>query len=653
MSVPIWSPSPERVARANVTAFIRFVARNWDERVVDYDTLHAFSVDQLAPFHDALWQFLGIVGDKGSDIVIDPHRLPGAKWFPQAGLNFAENHLRRRDAGAAIIARSEDGARRVLSWGELYDAVSRAAQALTECGLRPGDRVAACLPNTPEAIIAMLAAASLGAIWSCCSPDYSEALLIDRLGQIEPRILFTADGYRYGGKRFSMRAKNDALARSLPGLERVIVVPFAGLGDPLPQSVRAQSWETFLGPYAPRDIEFQRFAFDHPLYLLYSSGTTGKPKAIIHGAGGCLLQLLKSVVLHYDLGRDELAFFPTTTGWMIWNIMVSALAAQAPLLLYDGSQTFPRVEAMLDLISEEQACVARIVPPLIDTYAKAGLHPALSHDLSSLKCLISGSAPLLAHQYEYVYSRIKRDLHLISPAGGTDSISSLATGNPAGPVYPGEIQVASLGMKVEIFDGSGRSLIGQPGELVCTRAFASVPLGFWGERSSERVRQAYFSMFPGVWRHGDWAEITPRGGIVIHGRSDATLKANGVRIGTAEIYAGLEHVTEVKEAVAIAHRIAAADRIVLFVVLGGERALDEALAARIRDGIRTSASARHVPHTIVQVPDIPRSLNGKPSELAVRDAVQGRAILNALGLSNPASLDFFRNIPALHDSLRD
>ncbi len=645
-SGPLWTPSATRIARSNMTAFIGHVAASCDPDVVDYDTLHAFSVTRPAAFYDALWHFFSVIGEEGTDIVIDPERMPGASWFPKARLNYAENHLRRRDDGIAIIARTEDGSRRTLSWGELYDQVSSAAQELAGAGVASGDRVAACLPNVPEAIIAMLATASLGAIWSCCPTDSAEQLLIDRIGQITPKVFVVADGYRYEDKLIRSHEKTEGLIRAMPSIERVIVVPFAGLDDPLPRTGNAVRWNDFVAPYAPRTIAFSRLPFDHPLWILYSSGTTGKPKAIVHGAGASMLQGFKSIALHQDLQRDERVFYYTSTGWMVWNLMLGALGIGAQILLYEGSPVYPKPSALLDLVAEERVSVVRIVPSLIDAYIRADLFPAQTLDLAALKCVSAGGAPLLPHHCDFVYSRMKSDVHLMSPSGGTDILGEFVTGNPNGPVFPGEIQVPSLGMSVEIFDENGKPIAGCAGELVCTKAFPSMPLGFWGEPDNDRYMNSYFAMYPGVWRQGDWAQRTVHGGFTIFGRADATLNVNGVRIGTSEIYRGLESVREVKDAVAVAQRKGESERIVLFVLMTDGVWLDEALRQRIRMAVRDASTARHVPARIVQTPDLPRSLNGKSSEIAVRDIIHGRAVAPH-GLSNPDSLDFFRDIPEL------
>jgi len=643
MTTPIWTPSPERIRSANITAFIKGVAEHWDRNVIDYASAYEFSVTRIETFWSAVWDFVDIIGEKGGRIIDSPDAFPGAEWFPDAQLNFAENHLRRHDDNTAIIAYTEDRALRTLSWRELYDSVSSLMQAMTQDGVRPGDRVAACLPNVPEAVIAMLATTGLGAIWSACSVDGGAQSLLDRIGQIDPKVLFVAESYSYNGKHFDLRDKAKVLADSIPSLSRVVVVSSAE--DAAVDF--AVGWNVYLATHPARLIEFQKFPFNHAAFILYSSGTTGKPKAIIHSAGGVLLQTVKGIVLHYDLMPGERIFFPTATGWMVWNVMISALARNATVVLYDGSPIYPRLDAMFDIIAETGTHIARLVPPLIDTYIKAGLQPARSHDLTNLKCFASGSAPLLPHHYEYVYSKVKSNVHLMSPAGGTDTLGTLATGNPIDPVYPGEIQVRSLGMKIEIFNDEGRSVVGEPGELVCTRTFPSVPLGFYGDKGDERLIDAYFSKYPGVWRHGDWAEITPRGGVIIYGRADATLNVNGVRIGTAEIYRGLERVSGIRESVVISQRQGQSERIVLFVALDAGRNLDADMELEIKSEIHRNATLRHVPDKIIQVDDIPKSLNGKPSEIAVREVVHGRAIKNQLGLKNPEALELFRDLPEL------
>lgn len=645
MPTPIWSPSPERIANANITAFRRFAAERWQVPIEGYEALYDLSVTRIADFWDCVWDFLELVGEKGGPVLENPHSMLDARWFPHSRLNFAENHLQRRDGAPALIAYAEGHAARTVSWRALNESVFRLMGAMRAAGIGPGDRVAACLPNVPEAVIAMLATTALGAVWSACAVESGVRSLLDRIGQIEPTLLFVADGYRYGGKTFDLTAKSEELVAGMPSVRHLVVVPFLGDEPALPNVAAATAWSDFVAGAAPGPVAFERFPFDHPGFILYSSGTTGRPKAILHGAGGVLLQTVKSMALHYDLKRGERIFFPTTPGWMVWNVMAAGLACGATLVLYDGSPTFPRVDAMFDIIEESRAHVVRLVPPLIDRYMKAGLSPKTTHDLHALKCFASGSAPLLTPHYEYVYANVKADLHLMSPAGGTDVVGTLLTGNPAGPVHAGEIQVRALGMKIEVFDEAGRSIVGRPGELVCTAPFPSVPLKFHGDADRSRVEETYFSAYPGVWRHGDWAEITPRGGAVIYGRADATLKVNGIRIGTAEIYRCLEAFREIEESAAVSFRRGDNDEIVLFVVLGGGRALSPDLVARVQDAIRETATARHVPDLVVQVAALPKSLNGKVSEIAVRDAIHGRHIANRAGLQNPECIEALRAMP--------
>jgi acetoacetyl-CoA synthetase len=648
VKAPIWTPSPARIADANMSALIARAGRR-DPSVRDYASLYDWSVSDLPAFWSELWDFLGIVGDKGANIVNDQSSIQNAHWFGGAKLNFAENHLRRRDDAVAVIARSEGGGRREMSWRALYREVARLRTALAASGVRPGDRVAAVLPNAPEAVVAALAATSLGAIWSACSPDYGIPAVVDRFSQIAPKILFVADGYRYAGKTIRLDDKLAELARALPSVERMVMVPFLSVDAAPPDVPGATTWNEFLAADDGADIVFERFDFNHPAYILYSSGTTGKPKAIIHGAGGSLLQSAKEMVLHCDCRPDDPVFFQTTTGWVVWNIMLGSMVGGSPVVLYDGSPAFPDENALLDILAQERVGVARIVPPLIDSYIRAGLEPAKTHDLGALRCILSGSAPLLPHHYDYVYRKLKSDLHLMSPAGGTDIMASLVSGNPIGPVYPGEIQCRSLGMKVEIFDEHGASTVGKAGELVCTKPFPSVPLGFWGDTDNRRVTEAYFSTYPGIWRHGDWAELTPEGGVIIYGRADATLNVNGVRIGTAEIYRGLEKIGEISDAVAVTQRHKGGERIVLFVVLRAGQRLDDGMAGRIKQAIRDAATARHVPPKIVQVPDLLRSLNGKPSEIAVRNVINGQPLSSQLGLINPEAIAVFTDMPELRD----
>lgn len=642
MDRPIWEPSAARKAGANLTAFMAAIRRDWSVDLNDYAALYDFSVASPEKFWRSVWDFCGIIAThRGETVVQDVDRMPGARWFPEARLNFAENLLRRRDAAAALIHLREDGPPRRLSFARLHAEVSRLAQAMRDAGVGPGDRVAGYVPNLPETVIAMLAAASLGAIWCVCSPELGVEAAHDRLGQVSPKLLLVADGYSHGGRWFATLDKAAALAARIDSIERLVVV--ANRGRPvdagrLPAGI---GYDEFVGPFAAGAIDFAQLPFDHPLFILFSSGTTGAPKCILHGAGGSLLESVKGHVLQFDVRRDDRVFWWTTTGWVVWNMLVTALACEATLLLYDGSPFHPSPTLLWDVAAAERVTFLRLTPKYVETIAAAGIEPRLSHDLSALRCITVGGAPFGAAGYDYVYGKVKPDVHVASPAGGTDPMAALVTGNPIGPVFAGEIQARGLGIGIDVFDDFGRPLRGRPGELVCTRPFPSMPLGYWNDPGGERFRAAYFSRFPGIWAHGDWAEITPRGGVVIHGRSDTTLKVRGNRIGTAEIYRPLEAIAEILDCVAVASTAAGEEGIVLFVRLGDGRALDAALAARIRDRLRDSASPRHVPDRIVEVADVPRTATGKVSEAAVAAVVNGRPVANRDALLNPEALDGF------------
>jgi acetoacetyl-CoA synthetase len=648
MSAPLWEPSAARIARARVTAFARAVEAEHGLRLPDQSALHRWSVEEPERFWSAVFRHCGVVAETPGRVVLeDGARMPGARWFPEARLNFAENLLRRRDAAPALVFRSETGLRRTLGHGELRAAVSRLARALRQWGLRPGDRVAGYLPNLPEAVVAMLASASVGAVWSSCSPDFGVAGVLERFGQIEPRVLFCADGWSYGGKRFDSLERVAELRAALPSLERVVVVPYLRERATLAEVPGAVSFAEATAGHPPGEIAFERLPFDHPLAILYSSGTTGPPKCIVHGAGGTLLQHLKEHQLHVDLGPQDRLFYFTTLGWMMWNWLASGLASGAALVLYDGSPFHPDPAALFDLASQEGVTVFGVSAKFLDAAAKAGLEPARTHDLAPLRAILSTGSPLAAESFDWVYAHVKRDVHLASISGGTDIISCFVLGSPTLPVWRGEIQCPGLGMRVEVFDETGRAVRGEKGELVCTQPFPSMPLGFWNDAGGHRFRAAYFEKFPGVWAHGDFAEVTEHGGFVIHGRSDAVLNPGGVRIGTAEIYRPVERIPEVFESLAIGQEWEGDTRIVLFVRLREGAQLDGALADRIRERIRREASPRHVPARIVQVADVPRTRSGKIVELAVRDVVHGREVRNREALANPEALELFRDLPEL------
>jgi acetoacetyl-CoA synthetase len=662
---PLGTPAPERVARAKLTAFAESLRRTTGRDLPDYQSLHAWSVARPDEFWPAVWPFCGVVATErpgrepwgavgvGLERMAPPDPVTGPWWFPGARLSFAENLLRYRDDRRALVAWNETGRRGELSYAALARATARVAAALAAAGVGAGDRVAGFLPNIPEAVIAMLATTSLGAVWSSCSPDFGVAGVVDRFGQIAPRVLFAADGYRYGGKELDSLARVADVAARIPTIERVVVVSYLAGRVPIERVPRGVLWDAWVEAAAPGDpgLAFERFGFDHPLYILYSSGTTGLPKCMVHSAGGTLLQHLKEHVLHVDLQRDDRIAYFTSCGWMMWNWLVSALAVGATVVLYDGAPFAPTPDVLWRLAERERLSVFGTSAKYLALAEKQGLAPGRTRDLSALRSVLSTGSPLAGHSYDYVYGAIKRDLHLCNLSGGTEIISCFAIGTPTLPVWRGELQARGLGMAVEIYDPGGAPLEGGAGELVCTRPFPSMPVAFWGDPAGAKYRAAYFERFPGVWRHGDWAEGTGHGGLLIHGRSDATLNPGGVRIGTAEIYRQVEALPEVLESVAIGQRLGGGDeadeRIVLFVRLRPGLELDNALRERIRRHLRDTASPRHVPQRIVQVADIPRTINGKISELAVRAVVHGLPVDNRDALANPQALDLYRDLADL------
>ena len=641
MAEILWQPSPERAA---ATAISRFAAERGFTGPDAVEALRRWSVAEPAAFWRAVWDLGGVVGEGPLEPELEnPAAMPGARWFPNVRLNFAENLLRRDDAGPAIVFRGEDRSRRELSWAELGRRVAALAAAMRADGVGPGDRVAAYLPNLPETIVGMLATASLGAVWSSTSPDFGARGVLDRFGQIEPKVLLAVDGYRYGGKAVDIRPKVAEVAALLPSLRRTVLVPFLDPAATLEGTTRLDEYATDLD--AP--LSFARMPFAHPLYILYSSGTTGMPKAIVHGAGGTLLQHIKEHRLHSDVGPGTRLFYFTTCGWMMWNWLASGLSSEAVLVLFDGSPFHPDGNILWDIAAEEGVEVFGTSAKYIDALKKGGLAPGRTHDLSRLKALLSTGSPLLPESFDYVYSDIKADLQLASISGGTDIVSCFVLGNPAGAVRRGEIQMRGLGLAVEVWDEEGRPVVGEKGELVCTGPFPCMPVSFWNDPDGARYHNSYFARFPGVWCHGDYAELTPSGGIVIHGRSDAVLNPGGVRIGTAEIYRQVEQIDEVLESICIGQDWQGDVRVVLFVRLREGATLDTALEDRIRRRIRENCTPRHVPARIVAVADIPRTLSGKITELAVRDVVHGRAVKNTDALANPQALELYRDLPQL------
>lgn len=663
IDAPSWRPGPARVARANLTAFLRWLREQrlaGADGLTDYAGVYRWSVQEPSAFWPAVWRFCGILSEerpdgthwetagRGLDRMAPTDPTSGPTWFPGARLNFAENLLRHDGARPALVALAEGRERRELTHADLRTETARLAAALAGHGIRAGDRVAAFVPNIPEAVIGMLGAASCGAVWSTCSPDFGVTGVVDRFGQIAPRVLFAVDGYRYAGKRIELLARTADVVARIPSIERVVIIPYLDERPDPARVPRAVLWDDWL-PDAPPPLRFARLPFDHPLYILYSSGTTGLPKCMVHGAGGTLLQHQKEHMLHCDLTPDDRLCYYTTTGWMMWNWQASALATGAAVVLYDGAPLTPNPRVLWDLVEREQVTVFGTSAKYLALAEKEGLEPRRTHDLAALRAVLSTGSPLAGHSYDYVYRSIKPDLHLSNISGGTELISCFALGVPTEPVWRGEIQARGLGMAVEVFDEAGRPVRGRPGELVCTKPFPSMPVAFWNDPDGAKYRAAYFAHFPGVWRHGDWAEITEHDGVVIHGRSDATLNPGGVRIGTAELYRQVERFPEILESLAIAQDLGAGGdvRVVLFVRLRGDARLDDGLRERIRERLRADASPHHVPRKIIQVADLPRTISGKISELAVRAVVHGQPVKNVEALANPEALELFRDLPEL------
>jgi acetoacetyl-CoA synthetase len=650
LNEPLWRPSEARIRESNLTAFRSQAAEAWGVALPDYDALYRFSVEEKAKFWRSVVDFAGLKAAQWGEAVLESEdRMPGATWFPEARLNFAENLLRRRDAGDAMVFWGEDQVRRRLSHGDLYDQVSRFAQALESAGIQPGDRVGAYLPNLPEAVIAMAATVSLGAVWSSCSPDFGVQGVLDRFSQIEPRILIACDGYFYGGKAHDSLDKVAGIAAQLPSVERTVIVPYSRSEPPIDALPGAVLWGDFVADFQAGEIDFAQMPFAHPLYILFSSGTTGVPKCIVHGAGGTLLKHASEHLLHCDLKRDDRVFYFTTCGWMMWNWLVSALLGEATLLLYDGSPFHPDGNVLFYLADAEAMTLFGTSAKFIDAIKKAGLKPRDTHRLDSVRLVSSTGSPLVPESFDYVYQDIKADVHLASISGGTDIIGCFVLGNPTAPVWRGEIQTPALGLEVAVYDADGKPVTGTPGDLVCEAPFPSMPVMFWNDADGAKYRAAYFETYPGVWCHGDWVEMTEHDGMIIHGRSDATLNPGGVRIGTAEIYRQVEQLDEITEAIAVGQDWDGDTRIILFVIMRQGAKLDAALVATVKKRIRDGCSPRHVPAKVIAIPDIPRTKSGKITELAVRNVIHGRDVKNTEALANADALAHYRDLPELAD----
>lgn len=650
MAKLLWKPSEERIKNSNMYRFMNFINEKYNQNFTEYHSLYEWSIENILDFWAAMWEFAEIKASQPyTEVVDDLTKMPGAKWFSGAQLNFAENLLRYRDDQVALIFKGEAQDSIKMTYGELYDEVARVAKSLKELGVQSGDRVVGFMPNMPQTTIAMLAATSLGAIWSSCSPDFGIKGVLDRFGQIKPKVLFTANGYCFKGRKFDSLERIANILKELPTTEKVVVVPYTESDPEISGVPNAVHYEDFKSKEDNLEIAFEQLPFEHPLYIMYSSGTTGLPKCMVQSAGGILIHHMKELMLHTDLKREDTIFYFTTCGWMMWNWLTSSLAVGATLVLYDGNPFHPDPGALWKMAQDEKITIFGTSAGYIQALMNEGVKPGKEYNLTPLRTILSTGSPLSVEGFEFIYREVKEDVQLASISGGTDLNGCFAIGNSMLPVYAGELQCRPLGMKVYAFDENGNPVINQQGELVCTAPFPSMPIYFWDDPDGQKYHSAYFDVYPNVWRHGDFIEINDRGGVVIYGRSDATLNPGGVRIGTAEIYRQVEQLEEIEDSLVVGQPWKNDVRVILFVKMAEGYALNDEIKNRIKQTIRTHASPRHVPAKIIAVPDIPYTLNMKKVELAVKKVIQGEEVLNKDALKNPESLDFYANIKELQE----
>ena len=644
----LWEPTAEQKKTANMTKFIDFVNQHYGQKFSSFDDLYDWSISNIPDFWAAMWDFVDIKASKKYDTVVDnPEKMPGTKWFIGAKLNFAENLLRYRDDNVALIFKGEGQESVKITYEKLYDQVARLAKSLRELGVTAGDRVAGFMPNMIETVVAMLAATSIGAVWSSCSPDFGIKGVLDRFGQIEPKVLFTANGYYYNGKTFDSLERVGGILKDLPSIQKVIVVPYTEKKADIGHIANSVHYEDFLSSESGLEIQFEQLPADHPLYIMFTSGTTGLPKCMVQSTAGVLINQMKELKLNSNLNRNDTIFYFTTCGWMMWNWLVCSLSIGATILLYDGSAFYPDASILWKLAQDEKMTIFGTSARYLAEVESREFKPGEACDLSRLKTILSTGSPLSVDSFEFVYRDVKKDVLLASISGGSDINGCFAGGNPIGPVYAGELQRRCLGMKVEIFDEQGNSVINQEGELVCTAPAPPMPLYFWNDPDGQRYNKAYFDKYPGIWCHGDWAKITENNGVILYGRSDATLNPGGVRIGTAEIYRQVDAFDEIADSLVIGQNWENDIRIILFVKLKEGEELTEDLVKKIKTTIRANATPRHVPAKIIPIADIPYTINMKKVELAVKKVIHGEPVLNLDALANPQSLELYKNLAEL------